>query len=141
LSSPLYDGINRWSTMHRNSTTRMAEILDGTVKTIVLVECAGRPLVFRAQQPNWDLSNDQGIGWADSEGPFSFDGARTDGTAEGCGPSEGCTAAMNAKNDNEPYCCHFGGGHVAFADSHVEFLSETIDLAVFAAMSTRRGDD
>ena len=30
------------------------------------------------------LTNDQGIGWADNEGPFSFDGASADGSLEGC---------------------------------------------------------
>lgn len=141
LTYPMYDSDNRWSVMHRNSTTRMAHISDGTSKTLIVVECAGRPLVYRQKLAEWSLANDQGICWADSEGPFSFDGARPDGTAEGCGPADGCVTAMNAKNDNEPFTFHVGGGNVLFADSHVEFLSETIELIVFAAISTRKAGD
>ena len=87
------------------------------------------------------LSNDQGIGWADSEGPFSLDAARADGSAEGCGPAGGCTAVMNAKNDNEPYSFHPGGGNFLFADSRVAFVQESIELRVFAALCTRKGHE
>jgi prepilin-type processing-associated H-X9-DG protein len=122
--------------MYRNSTTRMADILDGTSTTIMVVEAGARPLVYRGRRPDPSLSNDQGIGWADSEGPYSVDGARADGSAEGCGPAGGCTAAMNAKNDNEPYSLHPGGGNFLFADAHVQFLHESLPLPTFAALCT-----
>ena len=80
----------------------------------MVVECAARPLVFRNQLANWNLDNDQGIGWADSEGPFSFDGVSADGSAEGCGAAGGCSHAMNMRNDNEPYSFHPGGGNFLF---------------------------
>ena len=137
LPAPLYTADNRWSVMHRNSTTTFADITDGTSSTIMVVECAARPLVYRNRRAEPGLSNDQGIGWADSEGPFSFDGARADGSAEGCGPAGGCTAAMNRKNDNEPYSFHPGGGNFLFADGAVRFVRETIDIKAFAALLTR----
>ena len=128
------------SVMYRNSTTRMAEITDGTSETIVIVECAGRPLVYRVRKPRLDLSNDQGQGWIDSEGPFSFDGASADGSFTGQGPTL-TPRAMNATNENEPYSFHPGGAHFIFADGHVQFLSENIPLLVFAALSTRTGGE
>jgi prepilin-type processing-associated H-X9-DG protein len=137
LSSSLYDSGNRYSVMYRNSTTGIAGILDGTSTTVIVVECSGRPLVYRQRRAHPDLANDQGIGWADSEGPFSLHGARADGSVEGCGPTDGCVVAMNAKNDNEPFSFHIGGGNCLFADAHVEFVAETIDLAAFAAMCTK----
>jgi prepilin-type N-terminal cleavage/methylation domain-containing protein/prepilin-type processing-associated H-X9-DG protein len=137
LSAPLYDSSNRFSVMFRNSTTRIGDILDGTSSTIMVVECGGRPLVYRQRKAQPGLANDQGIGWADSEGPFSLDGARADGTAEGCGPAGGCNAAMNAKNDNESYSFHEGGGNFLFADGHVRLVQDTIDLATFAALCTK----
>jgi prepilin-type N-terminal cleavage/methylation domain-containing protein/prepilin-type processing-associated H-X9-DG protein len=136
LTTPLYNSGNRFSVMYRNSTTRMADILDGTSTTIMVVECAARPLVYRLRKAEPSLANDQGIGWADSEGPFSLDGARGDGWAEGCGLAGGCNVAMNAKNDNEPYSFHPGGGNFLFADAHVEFVGETVTLPTFAALCT-----
>lgn len=82
------------------------------------------------------MSNDQGIGWADSEGPFSFDGARWDGNVEGCGPAGGCTSTMNRKNDNEPYSFHSGGAYFLFADGRVSFVNESVDFRTFAALCT-----
>jgi prepilin-type N-terminal cleavage/methylation domain-containing protein/prepilin-type processing-associated H-X9-DG protein len=137
LPSPIYTAENRFSVMHRNSANRFADITDGTSSTIMVVECAARPLVYRNGRADASLNNDQGIGWADSEGPFSFDGARSDGTLEGCGPAGGCTATMNRKNDNEPYSFHPGGGNFLFADGSVRFIRESVDIRTFAALLTR----
>jgi prepilin-type N-terminal cleavage/methylation domain-containing protein/prepilin-type processing-associated H-X9-DG protein len=137
LPTALYDAANRFSVMSRNSRTTHAEITDGTSSTIMVIECSARPLVYRNRTAMPGLANDQGIGWADSEGPFSFDGAAADGAAEGCGPAGGCTAAMNKKNDNELYSFHPGGGNMLFADGHVRFVRESVDLKAFAALLTK----
>ena len=136
LPAAIYNGGNRFSAMSRNSRTKMTDVTDGTSSTILLVECAARPLVYRNRSAEAGLYNDQGIGWIDSEGPFSLDGARGDGGAEGCGPAGGCTAAMNKKNDNEPYSFHTGGANCLFTDGHVQFIRDSVPLAVFAAMCT-----
>jgi prepilin-type N-terminal cleavage/methylation domain-containing protein/prepilin-type processing-associated H-X9-DG protein len=133
--TPIYDANNRFSIMHRDSKNTMASILDGTTSTVMVVEAAGRPMVYRVLTPNPSLSNDQGIGWVDNEGPFSFDGAATDGSAEGCGVN--CASVMNRRNDNEPYSFHTGGGNFLFVDGHIRFLSESIDIRTFSAISTR----
>jgi prepilin-type processing-associated H-X9-DG protein len=132
-----YNAANRLSVLHRNSRTRFADVLDGTSQTIMVVECAARPLVFRIGRAQPSLSNDQGIGWIDSEGPFSLDGANRDGSAEGCTPAAGCVSAMNKRNNNEPYSFHIGGANMLFADAHVSLLRETIALPVMAALCTR----
>lgn len=137
LSTALYTSANRFAVMHRDSRVRITDITDGTTSTIMVVEAAGRPLVYRNRAARTDLANDQGIGWADSEGPFSFDGASADGSVEGCGPTGGCVAVMNKKNDNEPFSFHSGGANVLFADGHVQFVRDSIDLPTFAALATR----
>jgi prepilin-type N-terminal cleavage/methylation domain-containing protein/prepilin-type processing-associated H-X9-DG protein len=137
----LYNALNRFSAMYRNSVIRMTDVTDGTSSTILVLECAARPLVYRAGRADPSLSNDQGIGWIDSEGPFSFDGASADGSQEGCTPANGCTAAMNKKNDNEPYSFHPGGINVVFADGHVQFVRETVPLLTFAALCTRNAGE
>ncbi len=136
LPVAIYSFGNRFSILSRNSRTRITDVTDGTTSTILVVECAARPLVFMNHKANAAISNDQGIGWADSEGPFSFDGATNDGTAEGCGPVGGCTASMNKKNNNEPYSFHTGGGNFLFGDGHIQFLRDSVPIATFAALCT-----
>ena len=128
------------SVLFRNSAVRMAEITDGTSLTIIVVECSGRPLVYRGRTPRPDLANDQGQGWIDSEGPFSLDGANTDGSTQGQGPII-TPRAMNATNENDPYSFHPGGGNFVFADGHVAFIEESLPLALFAALCTRAGGE
>ena len=136
FSSALYNTDNRFSVMSRNSRTRLTDVTDGTTSTIMVVECSARPLVYRGRSAQPNLDNDQGLGWADSEGPFSLDGATGTGSTEGCGPTNGCVFPLNKKNDNEPYSFHFGGSNVLFTDGHVQYLRETVSLLTFAALCT-----
>ena len=136
-----YDANNRFAVMHRNSTTRRAAITDGASKTIMVVEAAGRPTVYRTGIRQPGLSNDQGVGWADSEGAFSLDGASADGGREGCRAANGCHVALNARNDNEPYSFHADGIHALFADGRTAFIHEAIALEVMAALCTRAAGD
>ncbi|XZE44621.1 DUF1559 domain-containing protein [Pirellulaceae bacterium SH467] len=137
IANPIYTSANRFSVMHRNSRNSFASITDGSSNTIMIAETAGRPFVFRRRLRNDSLLNDQGIGWADSEGAYSLDGANQDGTAEGCTPSLGCNVPMNARNDNEPYSFHPSGAHFLFADGHVAHLSNSMELSILAALCTR----
>ena len=137
----LYNSSNRFSVMHRNSINSHASITDGTSNTVMVVESGGRPSVYRGRYAHRELSNDQGIGWADSEGAFSLDGASADGTLEGCGRAAGCVSAMNTRNDNEPYSFHTSGSNCLFADGHVQFLNQHISLDVMAALCTKAGGE
>jgi len=128
------------SAMFRNSAVTMTDITDGTAGTILLVECAARPHVYRGPVMRYDLDNDQGQGWIDSEGGFNLDGANDDGSLQGLGPTL-TPRAVNATNDNEPYGFHPGGVNVTFADGHVQFVRETVRLEVFAALCTRAGGE
>ncbi len=133
----LYNSTNRFAVLHRNSTNGFRDIVDGSTNTIAITECGGRPTVYRLRQESAALANDQGICWADSEGPFSFDGSNSSGTLEGCTPALGCNSVMNRKNDNEPYSFHSGMSNFLLADGRVQSLNESIDFAIFAALSTR----
>jgi prepilin-type N-terminal cleavage/methylation domain-containing protein/prepilin-type processing-associated H-X9-DG protein len=137
VNPSLYGGGNNRSVMFRDSAVRMTDIADGTSGTIMVVECAARPLTFRNRVIDTTVANDQGQGWIDSEGPFSLDGSDENGV-----PFMGLTPpptarALNATNWNEPYTFHAGGANVAFADGHVQFIRETVPLSVFAALCTR----
>src|SRR5262249_25840528 len=49
LPTPFYDANNRFSIMHRDSKNTMTMIGDGTSNTIMVVECAARPLIYRGR--------------------------------------------------------------------------------------------
>lgn len=127
------------SAMFQNSTTRITDISDGTGSTILVVECAARPLIYRGRQPIAQ-QNEQGGGWIDSQGSFSLDGSNQDGSQQGQGPTK-TPQAMNATNENEPYSFHSGGCNFVFGDGHVQFIREGVDLRVFAALCTRAGGE
>jgi len=128
------------SAMFRNSAISLTAVTDGTSHTILLVECAARPLVFRGRTPRPGLSNDQCQGWIDSESAFSLDGASHDGSLQGRGPTL-TPRAINATNENEPYSFHPGGANFLFADGHATFLPDSVALEVFAALCTRAGGE
>lgn len=128
------------SVLFRNSSTRFADITDGSSNTVMIGECAGRPAVLRASKHLQGIVNDQGSGWVDSESGFSLDGSDASGTRLGAGPRLS-PFAMNRTNENEPYSFHPGGSHFLYADGHCEFADETMDLRVAAALSTRAAGD
>lgn len=138
LPEAIYNSGNRFSVMHRNSRNDYAQITDGSSQTVIIVECSARPTVLRGRTIEESLTNDQGICWADSEGPFSFDGTTRDGRREG---GSGATAVMNRRNDNEPYSFHPGGGNFLFADGHIQFLSVSIDYRTALGLFTRAGGE
>jgi prepilin-type processing-associated H-X9-DG protein/prepilin-type N-terminal cleavage/methylation domain-containing protein len=131
---------NNRSVMHRNSSVAIPHIYDGSSNTIHVAEVAGRPLIYRGRVARYDLANDQGICWADSEGGCSLDGSNQDGSLQALGPIL-TPRAINATNDNEAYSFHTGGANFLFADGHVQFIRETVDIRVFAALVTRNGGE
>jgi len=137
IGSPLYHSGNRFSVMHRNSRNPMGSVLDGTTNTIMVVECAARPDVYRLRIEETTLANDQGIGWIDSEGSFSLDGASADGTIEGCKPINGCKYPINKRNNNEPFSFHPSGAVVLFTDGRVQLIHDGVELTTMAALCTR----
>jgi prepilin-type N-terminal cleavage/methylation domain-containing protein/prepilin-type processing-associated H-X9-DG protein len=140
LASPIYTPTNRFSVMHRDSANRLTDIRDGISQTIMIVEAGGRPDVYHDGDLIQGLANDQGICWADSEGPFSLDLSNADGTVEGGGPPD-CTFVMNKRNDNEIFSFHASGANFLFADGRVVFLSEDIDWQTMARLVTRAAND
>ncbi len=141
INPAIYSGSNATrAVMHRNSKVRIADILDGTSHSTMVTECTARPQVYRQRVQRAELVNDQGYGWIDSESGFSLDGSSADGALQGLGPSL-TPIAINATNENEPYSFHGGGCYLVFADSHVSFVSETTELAIVAALTTRSGGE
>jgi prepilin-type N-terminal cleavage/methylation domain-containing protein len=133
----------------KDAVTRKAQIADGMSQTILVVECAGRPLIYRVGRPRvmpstgaaWTF--DQGVGWADSLGPFKLDAIdRSKATATNMkGAAPGAGATMNATNEGECYSFHNGGMVAVFGDASARFITEGVELRTFCGMITRAGGE
>jgi len=126
----------------KDDVTRLKQVTDGLTKTLLVVECAGRPLTFRGGKqviaPSGIVKYAQGVGWSDNLGPFKLDSMRPDGTK---GAQAGTGVPFNATNEGEAYSFHNGGMNVVFGDTSTRFLAEGIDLRTFCALVTRAGSE
>jgi prepilin-type N-terminal cleavage/methylation domain-containing protein len=126
---------------------RMAQILDGTAQTILVIEDGGRPTHWLKGKQGPPTSNNScgnadvsggrvtGSGWADPAGDLPLHSFADSGLA--CpGP-----CVMNCTNNNEPYSFHPSGMNVIFADGGTRFIKETISIPVFAGYITRSGTE
>jgi len=133
----------------KDKLTRPKNVTDGLSKTLLVVECAGRPFTYRlgkmrtipATGAPWMF--DQGVGWADNLGPFKLDSIDVSKVTQAkmSGAVAGTGAPMNATNEGEMYSFHAGGGIAVFGDSSTRFISESIDLRTFCAIITRAGGE
>lgn len=124
--------------LRKDKVTKLSYLSDGTSKTLLYVECAARPSVYRQKIKSNEIN--QCVGWIDNLGPFKLDPMNSNGLkSPKAAPNAG--VAMNATNDGETYSFHVGGCNVVFADSSTKFLEESIDLRVFCGMITRAGGE
>lgn len=124
--------------LRKDRVTKFSSLSDGTSKTLLYVECAARPSVYRQRIKNNEVN--QCVGWIDNLGPFKLDPMNANGIkSPKASPNNG--VPMNATNDGEAYSFHPGGINVVYADSSVKYLSESIDLKIFCAMITRAGGE
>lgn len=141
------------STMHSTMSRTVAQVTDGVSNTFMILECAGRPSVYRTRQrvivPN--TCPKDGWGWADVGFSGAIDGCTDDGVitnnakkgnapltvATAC-PTGACvgTCFVNCNNDSELYSFHIGGSMALMGDGSVRFISENIGAMVLAALAT-----
>ena len=115
------------------NASRIAEVIDGMTKTILLCESAGRPDFFigRIKQTSRQLNDG---GWGHHENDYGLDGAvsKTSNSSPG-------NFVINAHNDNETYAFHPTGATHVMADGSVKFLAEDITPTIYAALITEAG--
>jgi prepilin-type processing-associated H-X9-DG protein len=116
-----------------NSTTRLADVLDGTSQTMMVAECAGRPAFWQARRQVADQWLSGGP-WA-SRNLLWCRGASEDGTSL-FGP-----CAINCTNDRDVFSFHPGGANALFADGSVHYLKQSVSIRVFARLVTRAGGE
>jgi prepilin-type N-terminal cleavage/methylation domain-containing protein/prepilin-type processing-associated H-X9-DG protein len=139
---------------------RVADVLDGTSNTMMVVETAGKPDVYVAGKKmtatGYAASNSKakakvaiiagnyynhdGTGWADPDAGLSLDGT-TRSASDPTGFTIGGRGMINATNVSEVYSFHMGGANVTMADGSVRFISENVDWVTFGALCTRAGGE
>ncbi len=132
-------GDNSKGLLDKDLLTRLRQVGDGMSKTLLVVECAGRPNVYRGR--TLDLTAgvptvNQCVGWADNLGPFKVDPTTAAGVK---GAAANTGLPFNATNDGEAYSFHPGGINVVFGDASTRFLQGSIDLRTFCGLVTRAG--
>lgn len=115
---------------------RLAEIHDGLSNTFLLQEDAGRPELWRMGRRASGSSGN--AGWADPNYEIALDGS--DRLTSGSGQAQG-TCVMNCTNDNEAYSFHPRCAGMLLADGSVRMLSDQVDAAIFASLTTRAGGE
>jgi prepilin-type N-terminal cleavage/methylation domain-containing protein len=115
------------------NASRLAEVIDGTTKTLLLCESAGRPDFFigRVKQTSKQLNDG---GWGHHENDYGLDGA----VSKFSNSSPG-NCVINALNDNETYAFHPDGATHVMVDGSVKFLTEDITPTIYAALITEAG--
>jgi prepilin-type processing-associated H-X9-DG protein len=114
---------------------KIKDIVDGTSKSIVVAEDAGRPVHYQFGKNIGTIpASDGGTGWADPDNSGSLNGYQSNGV-------KGGPNVINADNDSEVYSFHIGGAQFCFADGSAHFIPETIDPLVYKALVTRAGGE
>lgn len=113
-----------------------ADVSDGLSNTILLVEDAGRPQLWRMGAAAWGAAKFPSWAEPDYEIEMSGSDRLTTGSGEGNG-----TCVLNCTNDNEVYSFHSGGAYVLFGDGSVHFIAQQIDPRTFVALITRAAHD
>lgn len=136
----------------KNSETSLDHIRDGHSYTILYMESAGRPYVFRrrvGQVGSLPASHVNGGAWARPESDFMVDGSTKDGSLPvgvcgvNCTNGEAVTLFPDpyygVEGTGEAYSFHPGGANACFADGSIRLIDEEIDIREFARFVTRNG--
>ncbi len=138
-------GVIRWEE-DKTKHNKLSHITDGTSKSIMLGECAGREDVYRRgvkYEVNYTGSpkvRARGGAWATSDNPYEI-GQRKAWDAS----FDPIPGPVSINNSNEWghcfYAFHPGAANFAFADGSVRTIADSIELRTLADMVTRNGQE
>jgi prepilin-type N-terminal cleavage/methylation domain-containing protein len=146
--------------------SRMRDCVDGLSNTIMMTENAGAPQWYTAGGPGQLGTNPgqggtgvqtgggpanvalvtgttllaEGTGWADPDRNMTVSGAAISG-ADLYRTGRAPIGPLNVTNESEPFGFHEGGIMVTMGDGGVKFISENIDVGLFAGSLTRAGGE
>jgi len=135
----------------------LAKITDGTSKTILLAECAGREDVWRdnTRYPanaddtaaNASCARARGGAWATNDNSYFLGDSLVSGCTKATSPTSGTipTSLMRVNGSNEwgwlVYAFHPGGANVVMADTATRFLANNTSVQLIGELATRAGGE
>ena len=126
----------------RKTIVKFSEVTDGLSNTACFYEIAGKQKWYFRGKAHPGNAFNNGLGLNSFYGDWNI--ARhvrgilgTDLTTLG---TQGCSF-INVFNENNPYSFHTGGIQVCRGDGSVTFVSDTLDVNVFAATMSRSGGE
>lgn len=141
--------------IEKNYSNRIASVGDGLSNTLLVVESAGRPQIYRNGKPFGTVPSQQinGGGWARPASDLDYAPATADGSTYTNG-----TVAIGATNGfpypsynaapfgtdgtSQPYAFHAGGGvNALLGDGSVRFIASSVSVSTFSALVTRNGGE
>jgi prepilin-type N-terminal cleavage/methylation domain-containing protein/prepilin-type processing-associated H-X9-DG protein len=158
--------VDRLQGMITDQTSTLRKVSDGTSKTAMLLESAGRPNHYKANRQNVGLLYEQysnlaapgaaaagkstGYQWADggaqtgatqgSDGVYAVLNIRpwdTNASQNTCS----LTQPINCDNYQGPYSFHNGGVNILMGDGSVQFTTDSIEADNVISMISRAADD
>jgi prepilin-type N-terminal cleavage/methylation domain-containing protein len=139
--------------MQKNTRVRIADVTDGLSNTIMVVESAGRPQIWRAGRPYGTppAQKVNGGGWSRPGSDLTFQTSTYDGTSFPGNCAVNCTngfdyptynmAPFGTEGTGEPYGFHSNSLNALLGDGSVRNVSSSISVYTFAALVTRSGSE
>ena len=128
---------------------KLALVTDGLSNTIMITESAGRPQIYRKGQPfgTFPTNKVNGGGWARPASDIDIIGSSADGSTYPGPCAVNCTNGFDmgtawpiptfgTDGTGQPYSFHTAGVNTLMGDGSVRFITNSIDIVTFAAMST-----
>ncbi|HWG47209.1 MAG TPA: DUF1559 domain-containing protein [Gemmataceae bacterium] len=138
----------------RNQTATIAGVTDGLSNTILLAESAGRPQVYRLGRAVGSTPTNKvnGGGWSRPASDFDLKGSTFDGSSVPGPCAINCTNGRDIGSSfpdpvygtagtGETYAFHTSGANALFGDGSVHFLTQSINIVLYAALVTRDGGE
>ncbi len=130
-----------------------AAVTDGLSNTILMVESAGRPYLYRRGpvlvNADQTVNRINGGGWSRPASDILFAGANQAGTAipgnvainstngDDVGGHAYPDPVYGVEGTSQPFGFHLTGVNVLFGDGSVKLIDEKIDITLFSALITR----
>jgi prepilin-type N-terminal cleavage/methylation domain-containing protein len=139
--------------MQKNAVVKIADVTDGLSNTILIVESAGRPQIYRGRRPYGQVPAHKvnGGGWARPASDLTFGTSTPDGSSFPGTCAVNCTngfdypvynmAPFGTEGTAEPYAFHTGVCNVLLGDGSVRPIGASISVTTFAALITRDGGE
>jgi prepilin-type N-terminal cleavage/methylation domain-containing protein len=139
--------------MEKNRKVAVGDVTDGLSNTLLIVESAGRPQIYRLNKPYGTVPANKvnGGGWARPASDLVFQTSTTDGSSFPGSCAANCTngfdyptynsSPFGTEGTSEPYSFHTGVVNALLGDGSVHSVSASVSVTVFASLVTRSGGE